>query len=72
MLRAAALRPYKAIMAGPRLDLTEDHLSLLALVRDFPGGTPEVLAERSHLGVDDVIRLLLELEVAGYIVDRNS
>jgi DNA-binding MarR family transcriptional regulator len=64
--------PYKAIMAGANLDLTEDHLALLALVRDFPGGTPETLAERSHLAVEDVTRLLLELEAAGYIVDANS
>jgi hypothetical protein len=59
-------------MPPPTLHVTEEHLVLLALVRDFPGATPQALAERSHLVVDEVMRLLLELEVAGYIVDGNS
>jgi hypothetical protein len=59
-------------MPQPKPHVTEHHLVLLALVRDFPGATPHALAERSHLVVDEVMRLLLELEVAGYIVDGDS
>jgi DNA-binding IclR family transcriptional regulator len=52
--------------------LTDAHFILLNAIADHPGSTPEDLAQRLGLHVDEVLRLLGDLDAAGMVTPGTA
>jgi DNA-binding MarR family transcriptional regulator len=54
------------------LQLTDAHFIVLNAIADYPGSTPADIAQRLGLTVDDVLRLLGDLDAAGMVTPGHS
>ena len=59
-------------MTPSKPQLRDTHFVILGAIADRPGSTPEDIAARLGLDIDDVLRLLGDLDAAGMVTPGDT